>query len=106
MRQCQGLTDGRPRSICPCCEQEGQASEVVAGRGIRTIHYVCAACSCEWVDEIPFPDSQWMFVTPSESWLALSRLASLDSLFSTGERGPNFAIACVKHGPRQENLGF
>jgi hypothetical protein len=55
-------TADRVRSVL---EKDGKASQVVAGKGFRTIHYVCAACSCEWVDVVPFPESQWMFLRPS-----------------------------------------
>ena len=64
---CQALDDGRPRSICPCCQGEvhGKPYRVVAGHGLRTIEYVCTVCRCEWHDTIPLPDSQWMFLSPS-----------------------------------------
>lgn len=47
---------------CPHCDVQGKATYVVVGRGVKTVHYVCAGCSHEWLyaqsiphDQIAFP---------------------------------------------------
>ena len=52
----------RRQSLCPHCDIQGKATNVVVGRGVKTVHYVCLGCSHQWLyaqsmphDQIAFP---------------------------------------------------
>jgi len=60
--------DNQPKhSLCPQCadDVQGEAACVVVGHGVRTIHYICTVCDCEWHQAVLLADGPaWLFVRP------------------------------------------
>lgn len=49
-----GADRERRGSMCPYCEQRGNASDVEEGKGSRKVCYRCENCQYTWEDVIHF----------------------------------------------------